>query len=336
MFFNSIVGNSYVVEDAGMGISNMIPVKNYSDCYLYGKGNYEKELIEFVLKSTYLDKKNEGFLDLINDVKRQRISNALVKVLESDNTILCVGPKPMPRAFKTFVAKDMKGDKTKLKLYIDLTNLVDCTKTRYEYRTSYLNTIISYLMAGMNAMIYYVQTNKIINNTNLTEYGIECFSGMIYYIIDYLRLSGDPNTRNKVKYLASKYYQINLLGKEESADSVENWALKISGMSVNEADILMMNIKTKNPYLNIYTFTQALSEYFKAPSLTIDVMLDKWLYTFGSGTQFGLELYPAFANMMIYTYIGAYLLNQKTIEKIVGKPMQEFVTKIIQIGGELI
>lgn len=311
-------------------------VKNYSDCYLYGKGNYEKELVEFVIKGTYVNKKNEGFQELVTDVKRQRVSNSLAKVLESDNTILVVGAKPMPRAFKSFVAKDMKGDKKSLKLYIDMTGLIDIDKTRYEYKANSLNMIISYLMAGMNAMIYYMKPEKITNNSHLTEYGIECFSGLLYYIIDYLRLSGDPATRGRVKYLAAKYYQINMLGKDEGLDSVENWAQRCSGISSNEADILMMNIKTPKPYTSIYTFTQALSEYFKAPNFTIDVLLDKWLYSFGSGTQFGLEMYPAFANMMIYTYIGAFLLNQKTIEKIVGKQMVEFVSSIISIGADLI
>jgi hypothetical protein len=327
---NSIFANTQAVEEVA-GKNEFTKIKNYSDCYLYGFGNYEKELVEFVIKGTYLNKTNEGFKDLVSDIKRQRISSSLVKVLESDNTILVSGAKPMPRAFKYFVAKDMKGDKKSLKLYIDVTGLIDISGARY----TYINIIISYLMAGMNSMIYYVQPNKITGNSTLLRTGCECFSKMIFYIIDYLRLSGDSTVRGKIMYLASKYYQINLLGKEES-DSVENWALKTSGISSTEAELIMMKISSKEPYKSIYTFVKALSECLRAPSLTVDVIVDKWMYTFGSGSQFGLELYPAYAGMLIYAYVGAYLNNQKTLEKIIGRPMMDFVEEVIRIGSELI
>ena len=96
-------------------------------------------------------------------------------------------------------------------------------------------------------------------------------------------------------------------------------------------------------YKSLPNFVKALSEFLNAPNLTIDVIVEKWMWCFGTGTQFGLELYPAFATMLIYAYVGAYLNNQKTIEKVVGntlvsytKPMVDFVGQIIRIGSELI
>lgn len=329
--FNSVVGDSYIEENAAIN-----KVKNFSDCYLYSKGNYEKNLVEFILHSKYLDKNNEGYKNLIADVKRQKVSNSLAKMLESDNCILCVGEVPQPRAFKVFVAKDLRGDKKSHKLFIDVTGLIDASKTEYSYNLGHLNVIISYLLAGMNAMIYYVRPEKIINNTRLIEHGTRCFSLMMYYIIDYLRLSGDTSTRGKVMYLAARYYLINILQKPES-DSVENWALKISGISANEAKVIDIRIPTvKNPNVSIATFVKALSEFFKNPKLTTEVVVDKWMYSFGNGSQFGLELYPAFAQIIIYAYVGAYLNNQKTIEKILGRELVSFVTEVMNVGSELI
>lgn len=334
MLMKSIFDDTEVFNEA---VEAPVHQKNFSDTYIYGYGNYEKELVEFVVMGTYLDKNNEGFKDLVADVKRQRISESLAKVLESNNTILVVGAKPMPRAFKAFVAKDMKGDKTSLKLYIDMTSLIDISGAKYEYKASHINVIISYLLSGMNSMIYYVQPSSIVNNSTILKYGCTCFASMVYYIIDYLRLSADANTRGRIMYLAAMYFQVNLLGKDENQSSVDSWALKTGGISSTDADMIMMRIReTKQPYANISTFIKALAEYLKAPKLTVDVFLDKWMYTFGSGTQFGLELYPSYAQILIYAYVGAYLNNQKTIEKIVGKPMVEFVTEVIKIGSKLI
>ena len=88
--------------------------------------------------------------------------------------------------------------------------------------------------------------------------------------------------------------------------------------------------------MSIATFVKALSEFFKNPKLTTEVVVDKWMYSFGNGSQFGLELYPAFAQIIIYAYVGAYLNNQKTIEKILGRELVSFVTEVMNVGSELI
>lgn len=313
-------------------------VKNYSDCILYNKGGYEKGILDFVMHATYLDKNNEGYKDLVSDIKRQKVCASLSKILESDNCILCVNNNPMPKAFKFFVAKDIKGaDKNKLKLFIDVTGLIDISNKNYSYRMSDLNIIISFLLAGMNAMIYYMRPEKVINNRELTEMGATIFSSFIFYIVDYLRLTADNTTRGKIKYLASKYYQISILGKDAESEAVENLALKISKISSNEASVVEVKVsEVKNPYANLNSFVKALSVFLNSPKFTLDVLVDKWMYSLGSGSQFGLELYPAFAGIVIYAYVGAYINNQRTIEKIVGREMVSFVTHIMHIGAELI
>ena len=42
------------------------------------------------------------------------------------------------------------------------------------------------------------------------------------------------------------------------------------------------------------------------------------MYIYGTGTVFALELLPSFSNMLTDAYVGAYINNQKTIEKIAG------------------
>ena len=68
----------------------------------------------------------------------------------------------------------------------------------------------------------------------------------------------------------------------------------------------------------------------------MDNFIDKWLFLYGSGTQFATEIYTAFANLLINAYVGAYLNNQKQIEKIAGRSMVEYCNVLFRVGGEVL
>ena len=316
--------------------TDKMKVKDYSDTFLYRKGNYSKALFDFMMHADFVSPTDPVIKDLVSDLNRQRSGAYLSKVLTSPNTHICVAGTAMPRAFKAFVAKDLRGSsKEKKVLYIDLTGILTKEGNTYKYRGADLGIITSYLLAGLNAMVYYKNPSKILNNNSLTESGCKCFSSLIYYLVDYMRLTSDPAAKSKVIYLSTKYYQLNILNKEYT-DSIENRALKLADISEQKANMINMSIESvKDPYQDIDTFTKTLAAALRADKLTMDVLVDKWMYHIGVGTQFGLELYPAFANILLYAYIGAYLNHQKTIEKCVGRPMVDFATSIIAIGSEI-
>ena len=313
-----------------------IKVKDYSDTFLYSKGNYGKNLFDFIMHATFISASDPVIKDMVSDLNRQRSGSYLSKVLTSPNTHICIAGTAMPRAFKVFVAKDLRGaNKDKKVLYIDLTGILTKDGSSYKYRGADLSIITSYLLAGLNAMVYHKNPGKILNSNSITESGCKCFSSLVYYIIDYMRLASDPSVKSKVIYLSTKYYQLNILNKEY-ADSIENRALKLADISEQKANVINMSIESiKEPYKDINNFVKALSVALRADKFTIDAFVDKWMYHIGVGTQFGLELYPAFANILLYAYIGAYLNHQKTIEKCVGRPMVDFATSIIAIGSEI-
>lgn len=305
--------------------------KNFGDTYLYNKGVYEKEIFDYLMRAERLDKNGQFFEDLKADIKKQRTSSELITVLESPKTILCIGERALPRAFKSFVAKDIK-ENGENRLFIDVTGLIVKENGAYVYNSRDLQIIISYLLAGMVSMIYYADPDILVNKHDIIEYGCKCFSSLVFYIIDYLRIVSDATARPKIKYLASKYFQLCIMNKKYT-ESVENWAIRVS--QISDQDIIMLNIileKIPNPYENIKTFIDTLSTVLKNDKLTVDVFVDKWMYNIGTGTQFGVELFPSFANILIYAYVGAYLNNQKTIEKAVGRDMVSFVTGIMNVG----
>lgn len=309
-----------------------IKVKNFNDVYLYGKTNYDKMLFEFIMKAEVVDKSNKSFAEIRHDMKRRSLINNVYKIVDSKKVEFLIGSKPLPRAFRVFYAKDPRTKEEKV--FIDCTGIITNNNGVYNISNKNIDFLVAYLMSAMMNIIYYNAPLKLINNNDIITSGAICFSNMYSYIIDFLRVSGVSNYKNRCKYLATKYFMVNILCKEND-DRIDSKALQLSGISERESDLMKIQVD-KEPYTNIKDFVEASAKVLKAEEkLTLDVFMNKWLYVYGSGTQFALELFPAFANMLIYSYIGIYINNQKTIENVCGNDMVTFVKAIIKVGESI-
>ena len=255
----------------------------------------------------------------------------------SPNTILCINETALPRAFKTMVAKYPSSGGAR-KLFVDCTGIIYATDSGYSFSNRDLPILVADIIAGAHAMLYYNLPVKVLNKNDILLYGSTCFSKLVFYITDYLRLTSDIKSQGLVKYYAAKYFQISCMGKEE-CESVENRALKISQISDREAmmlnDITLSGIPKDVLYKDFSSFIEAIKLITKS-QLTKEAFLDKWMMAIGKGTHFALETYPAFANMMIHAYIGDGMTMQKTIEKVVGRDMINYFSAINSLGSELL
>lgn len=311
----------------------MEKVKNYSNTYLYGIGNYEKKIFEFIMKSDVIDKESDVFADIAYEVKKRQVSSSLIKVLNSKHVVLLKSNTPLPKAFKVFAANDVKSGDKKLKVFIDadVIKFVDG-----KYVCNNIDILIAYLVSALNTMIYYKDSKRLLMKTEIIKDGAYCFANLFTYIIDYLyKITTTTSSRDKCLYLSSLYYQANILGKEID-DNSKSIARSISGLSEREEEILFIQLDAENAFININFFVQEISKILKIPKLTLDVFLEKWIYLYGTGTHFALELYPSFASMMTNVYVGCYLNNQKTIEKIIGRKLVSFTTCILRVGADAV
>lgn len=333
---NPILFGNCILREAG----EETKIKNYDDSYLYHKSDSGKRLMEFMLTCHHVDKSSESFQEIRSDVKRRQINASTLKVLDSPQVILCIGDNPLPKANKVMAARDVRGDKNKLKIFIDVTELIKFENGVYKCDgVKELSVLVGYLLIAMNTRIYFTRTTAITNRTNLTKAGCRCFSDMVTYILDYLRImSGTNKAKEKIKWYASMYYQVSLLGKDADAPATSGMARKIAGISEQEEKMIQMYIDTiANPYINIDTFVNGLRNILNCSTLTLESFVNKWMFLFGPGTQYGLELYPDFARILIEAYVGSYQNNQATIEKVLGGAgLSEFVNEILSLGMELV
>ena len=311
--------------------------KNYSNTYLYGKyPEYDKALFKFIMDGDVIDKDADDFKGIEYEVKRRQTIPALLKVMKSDIIVLMTSVKPLPRQFKVFCAKDLRGgSKKELKVYIDCSEIFSKTKEG-NWVCREIDQFISHLVSAMVNVIYYKDQKLLMNSANLTMTGATAFTALLTHIVDYVaKISSTPKNKAYCQYLCAKYYISNILGKDENTAGNANIARQISGLSEREADIVDMQLEEQS-FDNIKFFTETLSKVLRIGKLTVDVIVERWMYLYGVSTVFALELFPAFSEMMTNCYVGAYLNNQKTIEKIASNAMVEFTKDILKIGSGVV
>lgn len=309
--------------------------KNYSGTYLYGKyPDYEKMLFTYIMEAEKIDKNGDEFADIIFEVRRRQVASSMVKVLRSEKVYLTIGNKPLPRQFKVFCAKDVKNNKKDSVVYIDGTDLIYKAKSG-KWACRDIDVLISYIASATHTYIYYKDESRFTNNNKILSIGAKVFAELLTYVVDYVtHISSTPKIKAHCKYMCAQYYLYCIMGKDIT-DSTTNIARKIAGLSDREASVVDMQITT-NTFTNIKFFIDALADVLHVNKLTIDVVVERWMYLFNPSTIFGLELFPSFATMITDCYIGSYLNNQKTIEKVLGNTMVEFAKTIFKVGEDAV
>ena len=308
--------------------------KNYNSSFLYSKANYGQTIFQYIVKSERIDKSHPGFDNIRYFVKRNQTSSCLASLLDRKSVELLLPERPMSRAFKVVSAKDVRESDKSLKVFIDVSGIIKFVNDEYVIKNSDVEILISYLACALNTLLYYTDPNIILNNSSLMNSSTEAFAKLGANIIDYMRIGGIDNIRPKMMYLCAIYFQVGILLKD-ATDSVESRALKISGLSQREADNLRVQVVDED-FESIDKFVAALSKVLREESLKLDNFIDKWLFLYGAGTQFATELYPAFANILINAYVGAYLVRKQQIEKIASRSMLEFCSTLFKVGGNLL
>lgn len=311
-------------------MEKIIP-KDHSNSYLYSMSEgMEKKIFEFIMQGEEIDKESEAFADIRSDLKRRQVTNSLVKVVDSKNIVLMISKNPLPKAFKVFCATDVKGDNKK-RIFVDCSEIIRFKDGLYKCRD--IDIFVAYMISAMTSRIYYADPMRIITNAGIINTGAAIFSSLFTHVIDYLdKISIVPSTKAKCIYLTSLYYITNILGLELN-ETRKGICRKISGISEREEDVIFIQLDD-DWNLNIKFFIRELGKVLRLNKLTLEVFVEKWIFLYGTGTHFALELFPSFSSMVTDAYVGCYINNQKTIEKIIGRDLVNFSNVIFRIGSD--
>jgi hypothetical protein len=330
-------------NEAGEAATSQKELKTYSDTYLFNKyPDYNKQLTNAIMNDPTIDKSTSTFADVVYEVSRTRVSEAIVRILKSPNTVLLDCDDPLPKAFKVFCARDFRTNGKPLKVFIDCSSVITKNKTNMGYTVDEMK-LVSYLVDAAVAMIYHRKFDAIDRRRNLVFDAAKCFAKCFTFIIDYLvKVSIQETAKAKVLYLSSLYFLEGIMGKRRA--EAEDLAIKIAEISSREAEMINMLVeknskvagmssKDTNPFKNIRLFVQVLRDSlkFNAKSMAIDVVVDRWMNHYGVGTVLGMEYFPAFSAMMTDCYNGAYINHQRSIETVCKVDMINYSKGIIDL-----
>jgi len=317
-------------------VSNTL--KTYGDSYLYNNkfsakvsgdsSKYNKALMDFITLSQRIDKNSDAFRGIVEDIKRQQTSSVLYSVLMMPNVQLCIYNTEMPRSFKVFDAYDIKNDK-KPTVFIDVTGLIDNRNGYYVCKK--IDVLITYLFGALDYLVYRYANTSILSNSNVLLPATTCYVNMFTYIIDYLRVIGYSANKTKIGYLTALYFMVNMMGKNLD-DSIKNVAAKLVDVKPNEMRAYDLYI-SDHLFDNIYTFIDGISKEFNMKGFNLEVFINKWMYLYGTGTQYACELFSSFIVLITNAYCGAYIVQQKQVERCCGTNMVKLANEILKIGA---
>lgn len=313
-------------------------MKTYKDSYLYknktrklnsDENKNTKVLSDFIMTSNRIDKNSNAFKGILEDIKRQQTSSIVLTILLLDQVQLCIGNYELPRAFKVIEAYDIRYDK-KPKVFIDVTGIM-------EYRNGFyickkVDVLITYIYNALIYLLYRHASARLMNNAEITMSGTNCYTYLFCYIIDYLRIIGYAENKNKIAYVIALFFLHNHMGKD-----LDQYTKNIAAKTAN---IPLTNIGPFDLYLNeidftdINTFITTMAAVFSLKGLTTEVVISKWVFLLGTGTQYASELFTNFAMLMTSAYAGSYIVNQKQIDRTCGTEMVKFNNAIKRLGVE--
>ncbi len=303
--------------------------KNYNAAYIYNLYNYRELLLKAINEGERIDPNSAKFENVAFAVKQRQTTAVLVDVLKSQSIVLIKLPKALPLAFNVFSGKDLKKD-GKMKVFIDVTDTISEKDGFFTCKN--VDRLVAQLVAAMTYRIYYADPKRITTNQSLVLHSTQAFTDCFCYILDYLRISGFKENRDKIRFLIATYYLVGMMWKDQSTSTM-NTAMKVANIDKRQADIADMFLtKPEEQLKDIDAFIKFLAKSFKLNDLTTELFLDKFVYLFGQGTHFAVEIVPAFLKMITDAFSGEFIVRQTTLDKVLGKQIVEVTQDLFSIG----
>jgi len=298
-----------------------LKVKPITGCYLYTKlDNYSSKMSTAIMKAERIDKNSSIFSeDVALELKRSKAPAYAMKILTSKNTHLIWPDDALPKGIRVFAAKDIKKDKN-ICIFIDCNGIIT-KKENGRYKTK-VDLLTANLISAKNNMMYYKAPEMLIKKSSDLILMTRCFAKLFTHLINYIgNISVIPEQIDKCKYLSSKYFLTTVIGLDDE-DKINAIAVKSS--DITDSQDRIFGLATSNvKFDSLPGFIEDIKDVFKLEKLTITLVIEKWMYTYGTGTILALEFLPTFLTMITDAYCGVYLNMQKTIEKVLDKDLVE-------------
>ena len=171
--------------------------------------------------------------------------------------------------------------------------------------------------------------NSISNDQEIAKTGCLVFSKLVSKVIDKLYATNiDPFKADKVRYLAAKYFLLNLLEKADT-DNVRHIASTVCKTMTNNAIMNFDQSLPEHGFDDLGTFVELIATYVEGcSSLEFRTFTRVWMQMYQPSTVFALEYLPYFFHMIFSVSVGAHLNNEVVIDSLLGKDIDKLYNAV--------
>lgn len=301
----------------------MSNAKSIEQAFIYRHLNTDDKISKAVLstltKGTQLFKSNleEAFF-IINKNFKYPLKLKVLEAVEKGTLRLMYAPEGtrVPTTLPFVLTKDNKGQVIAV-VFVDLYGKMNKETLVVDIDAKRLYCIME---AALLSRAYYLFSNEITRRNVIITHGAAIYSNMFTRVLNKkYALNVDKSKMNKVLFLASKFYMINVLGLPDN-ESTYNYAFK-NVPNGNQFSLKEINDQmTIEDYKDFASFIKKLGELnlgFK--DLTVRGYLEAFITMYEASALLGLEHFSYFMYTINSVVNGAYLNQQYVLEDIVDK-----------------
>jgi hypothetical protein len=193
--------------------------------------------------------------------------------------------------------------------------------------------LFAVMQTGVVTLGCYENWNAISMNQSVAKLGASIYSKIFSKVLDKMfAVNLDPIKADKVRFIASKFFLLNVLGKT-NGETVNNIAYGNCLNGTTRTTILAFDQSLpQTAYKRLDDFINAIAQTVEGcHTLTIRTFLDTYIKMYALSAIFALEYFPYFCHMLFSVAVGAHINSEYLIENLVGKELDKFYNEVSNI-----
>lgn len=210
-------------------------------------------------------------------------------------------------------------------------NIKSPTMAIYQPRPVFGAALFAFILRG-----YYLNTNKVLFNTQLTTSSTIVYTRMMMQVIDMMfATSSIPLQSAAISYSIAKFYLKYVMGSSLSDTLIESIALKVAKNQSNVSESAIKEAGSKIPevsYSNLKDFITTISNEFSViKALDVNAMLRKMISLYGEKSVMMVESHYIFLAYTICSTYSSEIIKDFIFERVSGKEGQQIAATYINM-----
>ena len=174
--------------------------------------------------------------------------------------------------------------------------------------------------------------NTLVANQEICKVGCLCYAKLVSKVLDKLyAVNLDGYKADKVRYLAAKFFLINMLDKPDSEGVKAIARTTCKTMTQNNIELFDQSIH-ENTFDDLETFVNAIGILIDGcSSINVRTFIRVWMQMYQPSTTLAMEYLPYFFHMLFSVSVGAHLNNEVIIDTLLGKDIDRLYNAVTNI-----